>query len=214
MQVLLGFDPGGEDGFGWCIVEDGMTLPLRIRIAGVVDNARDALAAAQQALRDDDRVVAAGVDAPMFWVPAGDRVADRTVRDAVRDLGIPSPWGTVQAVNSLRGACLVQGIMIGELLRGKWCELPISESHPKAFLWLARIASLTVHHENVQLAAIPQLSSPLGLQAMEHQRDAAIAALSAWAMVRHPQGWRDLYLNEAGAYSPLAQPLAYWMLGV
>ena len=92
MQVLLGFDPGGDDGFGWCIVEDGTTLPLRIRVADVVDNARDALAEAQQALRADDRVVAAGVDAPMFWVPAGDRVADRTVRDAVRDLGIPSPW--------------------------------------------------------------------------------------------------------------------------
>jgi hypothetical protein len=214
MQVLLGFDPGGADGFGWCIVEDAATLPLRLRVGGVVGNAREAFAAAEQALQKGDKVVAAGVDAPMFWVTAGDRVADRIVRDAARDLGIPSPWGTVQAVNSLRGACLTQGIMIGDLLRRKWRGLPVSESHPKAFLWLARIASPAVHHGNVQLTAVPQLSSPPGLQAMEHQRDAAIAALSAWAMVRHPQDWRDLYLDEAGAYSPLAQPLAYWMLGV
>ena len=214
MQILLGFDPGGEDGFGWCVVEDGPTLPLRIRVAGVVDNASDALAAAQQILRPGDRVVAAGVDAPLFWVPAGDRVADRTVRDSARDLGLPSPWGTVQKVNSLRGACLVQGIMIGELLRRKWHKLAISEAHPKAFLWLARIASPTRHHLNVELAAIPQLSAPPSMLAVEHHRDAAIAALSAWAMVHHPQGWRDLYVNEAGAYSPLAQPLGYWMLGV
>ena len=214
MRILFGFDPGGEDRFGWCVVEDGPALPLRIRAAGVVDNARDALAAAQQALREGDRVVAAGVDAPMSWVPAGDRVADRTVRDAARDLGLPSPWGTVQAVNSLRGACLVQGIMVGELLRRNWRELVISEAHPKAFLWLARIASPTLHHRNVKLAAIPQLSAPLGMQAMEHHRDAAIAALSAWAMLHHPQGWRDLYVNEAEVYSPLAQPLGYWMLGV
>jgi hypothetical protein len=76
--------------------------------------------------------------------------------------------------------------MIGHLLRQKWHELPISESHPKALLWLAKIASPTVHHGNVLLGAIPLLTAPPGLQAMEHQRDAAISALSAWAMIRRP----------------------------
>jgi hypothetical protein len=104
--------------------------------------------------------------------------------------------------------------MIGVLLRREWQILPLCESHPKAFLWLAGIATPAVHHGSVQLAAIPQLASPPGLQVMEHQRDAAIAALSAWAMVHHPQGWRDLFVDEALAYSPLAQPLGYWMLGV
>jgi hypothetical protein len=105
MQVLLGFDPGDEDGFGWCIVEDTQAPPLRIRVGGVVDNAREAFAAATRALHKDDQVIAAGVDAPMFWVAGGDRAADRTIRDAARVLGIPSPWGTIQTVNSLRGAC-------------------------------------------------------------------------------------------------------------
>src|SRR5437660_360415 len=117
MVVLLGFDPGGEDGFGWSVADDTPALPLTVRATGVVDNARSAVDAAMAQVKQGEHVVAAGIDAPLFWVATGDRTVDRIVRAELRRLGAASPGGTVQAVNSLRGACVVQGMLTGVLLR-------------------------------------------------------------------------------------------------
>jgi hypothetical protein len=107
MGAHLGFDPGGEDGFGWCVADDSPVLPLTLRASGVVDNSRSAVDAAMDHVKKGEPIVAVGIDAPLFWVATGDRNVDRIVRDELRGLGARSPGGTVQAVNSLRGACVV-----------------------------------------------------------------------------------------------------------
>src|SRR5205823_378164 len=127
------------------------------------------------------------------------------------DLGAPSPSGTVQAVNSLRGACLVQGIMTGILLRDAFRSLPITESHPKALLWLLRLANRKKHPSAIPLSFLSQFRATNSADATDHERDAALASLSAWAMLGRALGWRDLYREEQKPYSPIELPLGYWM---
>jgi hypothetical protein len=211
MSVLLGFDPGGEDGFGWCVAGDTPALPLALRATGVVDNARSAVDAALTQVKRGEPAIAVGIDAPLFWVASGDRDVDRIVRAELRSLGARSPGGTVQAVNSLRGACVARGILAGVLLRAALPEALTSESHPKALLWPLRLANRGRHLADITLASLSHffVSASIGVQ--DHERDAAIGALCAWAMFHKPENWRDLYLEEQHPYSPITAPLGYWM---
>lgn len=212
MAVLLGFDPGGEDGYGWCIADYAPDLPLQIRATGVVDNACDALDKTLAHVCAGEQIMAAGIDAPLFWVPSGDRHADELLRKDLRELGAPSPGGTVQAVNSLRGACLVQGVMTGILLRKTLPSLPITESHPKALLWLLGLANRKKHPRNILLSSLPKYLRPANsADIKEHERDAALATLSARAMLNQPAGWRNLFRKEQNLYLPIELPLGYWM---
>ena len=72
-----------------------------------------------------------GIDSPMWWSAGrgGGRLADKRLRDAY---GIPS--GTVQSVHSLRGAVLAGGALFASLMRGKFPDIKVTESHPKALL--------------------------------------------------------------------------------
>jgi hypothetical protein len=211
MGALLGFDPGGEDGFGWSVADDTPTLPLTVRATGVVDNAQGAVDAAMTQVKKGEPVVAAGIDAPLFWVPTGDRNVDRIVRSELRGLGARSPGGTVQAVNSLRGACVVQGMLTGVMLRAAIPEVLITESHPKALLWQLRFANRERHPAGIALVSLSHFSVSASVGTQDHERDAAIGALCAWAMLHKPNGWRDLYLEEHDPYSPITAPLGYWM---
>ena len=65
---------------------------------------------------DLGQIAAAGIDSPLFWVASGDRQADKRVRKGMKLFNAPNVGGTVQRVNSLRGACVVQGIMAAHLL--------------------------------------------------------------------------------------------------
>ena len=115
-------------------------------------------------------------------------------------------------VNSLQGACLVQGMMAGMLLRRGDAHLPISEAHPKALLWLVRIATQELHPSSVTFDLLsPFLVRSAQVQTSEHERDAAIGALSAWAMRRRPEGWEDLARFDEGRMSPLSPAPAFWM---
>ena len=135
---------------------------------------------------------AAGVDAPLFYSRSGARYADTLVRDAIRDAGAPHSAGTVQHPNSLRGACLVQGLLAATELLDRFPCNPISESHPKALVWLDEGAE--------------SLTAP-----SEHERDAVIATLSAWACVSQPDTWCDLRPLEPAPFRPLGGPVSYWM---
>lgn len=212
MQVVLGFDPGGADGFGWCILENGDAPPLRFVDGGVVDHARAAVGAVAASLNEGDVVCGAGIDAPLFWNSSGDRQADRTVRTAVRRAGAPSPGGTVQAVNSLRGACLTQGVMVASLVREHWHDLSLTEAHPKAYLWAVGSARPGTPAGAISLAALPEVQLPPTMHAhnTDHERDAAIAAFCAWAMLHDCAGWRDLAVEESDGFFPVSQPLKYW----
>jgi hypothetical protein len=209
MGVLLGFDPGGLKAFGWCIVEDAERPPLRVLTGGIVDNAQEAVEAVRKHLPHQSDVLAAGIDSPLFWTTS-DRRVDSVLRAEVKTRA-PDAARTVQAVNSLQGACLVQGVLLGQFLRDLWPDLPISESHPKAYLWLKRIANDSRRPGSD--THVPDLSRPpsMGTKSGGHVRDSAIAALSAWAMIHKPPEWRDLFLQEERPYMPIGPPLGYWM---
>jgi hypothetical protein len=192
VSVLLGFDPGGANAFGWCVARDSAQLPLSIVATGIASSARAAVASALAAVPTDETVLAAGIDAPLLWARSGPRNSDRVVRQAIARAGAPHPAGTVQDVNSLRGACIAQGILAALELREAIALLPLTEAHPKALRWLCPEA-----------AAVAAPS--------EHERDAALGALTAWALVHKPAGWCDLYADEVPFYTPLQAPLSYFM---
>lgn len=211
MKVFLGFDPGGEGHFGWavCLDQDDR---LRVIAAGIADHARGAMEQSLKALPKGESVSGAGIDAPMFWVMDGGREADHLVRRAIGLLGATSPGGTVQHFNSLRGACVIQGLLILKLLRLEYPNLPITEAHPKALLWLMGIARRG--HE-------PKLIKPRDIKEIiiegtgfgsEDERDAIIGAFTAQMMVRRKSDWVDL-LKEYEKEPILAgePPIGYWM---
>lgn len=211
MDVLFGFDPGGDDGFGWSVLRFAPDLPLPVLATGIVDNAREAVDAARASLPEGAGVAGCGIDAPLYWISDRARRADEHLRHRLSAAGAPSPGGTVQAPNSLRGACLIQGVLTAVLLRRVWPDVIISESHPKAMLWLMGVAKLGTHHNSVGLGQLPHLVRPHRLGVSDHERDAALSALSAWAAVTSPPSWRNLLLDEVDTFSPIVAPLAYWM---
>jgi hypothetical protein len=111
----------------------------------------------------------------------------------------------------LRGACVVQGMVTAVLLRKALPGVAITESHPKALLWLLRIADRDRHPAGVSLLSLPQFSVPPSAGITDPERDAAIGTLCAWGMFYGPDGWRDLRLEEQDPYSPITPPLGYWM---
>ncbi len=189
---FIGFDPGGAQSFGWAVLE---TTPhgLFLIAGGVVTGAPNAIASASAAVNESP--VAIGIDAPLFWVPEGDRNADLQVRALV--LGAGGHAGTVSHVNSLRGACLVQGVLVARLSHELWPDALLTEAHPKALLQLS--------------AAARQFVSAPDFQAVdEHVRDAALGAYAAHAMVAQTQGWHNLAIQEQAPFFPGGTEVAYW----
>jgi hypothetical protein len=208
-MVLVGLDPGGKNAFGWCVAENVSTLPLRIRAAGVADDVGSALRAIDEA-RAGTEIAAAGIDAPMFWTSSGDRRVDAYVRTTICDLGASS--GTVGHVSSLRGTCLVQGMLAAMMLRERYPKLPVSEAHPKATLWMLREATRQRRASSVTSRDLAKYFETSQQEAAtDHERDAALGALGAWAMAHHATKWRDIRGLDTDAITPLGEPVGYWV---
>lgn len=208
MKVVLGFDPGGDGAFGWAVCQYSAELPLRLLDSSIAPHASAAVTAALS-VKPEAEVVGAGIDSPLFWSLSGDRLVDKRVRRALVRAGCATAAGTVQHVNSLRGACLVQGVLAAHELRQARPSVAISESHPKAALWLLGIAS-----GNRPCSMV----TPTDIRALrfekpwptEHERDAALGALSGWAAVTRPRGWLDLHAAEPSDFAP-AGPIFYYL---
>ena len=135
--LILGFDPGGEGKatspgtFGWCIcsTRNGtLQPPLE---TGLAKNAWDALRQVTEALQRhyptrQPPVLAAGIDAPLFWNPQGKRTVDSYLKQVLKSSSMAN---SVMHINSLPGACLAQGLLLGRHLREIW-DFPITEAHP------------------------------------------------------------------------------------
>ena len=210
--LILGFDPGGEGGaksqggFGWsiCICSNGKLQPDPK--TGLAKNAWDAFLQVNKWLEchnPTEKVLAAGIDAPMFWNREGKRTVDDVLRNQLKANGFPSSklGGTVQQVNSLQGACLVQGALMGNHLHKRWA-LPLTEAHPTALHHLLGCLS-----EPEQKNMVQNLTAGL----VDHELDATLSAVAAWAMIHEPNGWRNLYDEESCPIRPLGTPVGYWM---
>ncbi|UCV18885.1 DUF429 domain-containing protein [Ferribacterium limneticum] len=190
---FIGLDPGGQKSFGWAtlrIGESGTPVALETGVSSSASNALNEASRSGGAMP-----IAVGIDAPLFWVMEGDRSADACIRKLVCAAGGHS--GTVGHVNSLRGACLVQGILAAHQVANLWPSASVTEAHPKALL-------------RVHPAASDFLELYLPNPPTEHERDAALAAFSAWATVAHFSGWRDLLLDETAPFFPSGHVVSYW----
>lgn len=189
VEIFLGFDPGGEGNFGWSICRSEADQFWQIT-AGLADHAEDAVEKVLFHLPHSTvTVVAAGIDAPLFWSRKGNREIDKVVRAASRP-------ANVLEVNSLWGAVLVQGVLLAESLHKHFDTLPITEAHPKALRELLVDLPDMLHHINGE---------------SEHEWDARTAAYAAWAMCRALPGWWDLSSREPNPVLPLGTPVSYWM---
>ena len=207
-DLMLRFDPGGKGNFGWSVcrvVDDSLQPPAR---TGLADHAWDAVAQTRRAIKTgfgagSARVLAAGIDAPLFWTLQGGRTADAAVRQALKETGVPSQklGGKVQHFNSLRGSCVVQGVLLSKLLHDTWA-LKITEAHPKA---LKRLLERSEH------SGVAVMVERLTADLREHRLDATLAAVTAWAMHMRQPGWRDLYQQERCPVQPFDNPVSYWM---
>lgn len=190
MGKYVGFDPGGAGSFGWCVLE-GDHFPLEVRGSGNVDHASQALDAALAVA--GAKVDGIGIDAPLFWRSDGGRRVDQIVRDRMCPFGAAT---TVLSVNSLQGACLVQGVAVALLARQVLPGIPISESHPKAML---RLLGFVPKGKKVSEVSWDSLNNyfigPI-CGVFDHARDAALGALSAYAMTTRLSGWSDIFEDE------------------
>lgn len=210
-DVILGFDPGGDHAFGWCVLEDAPILPLKVLRSGVESHAFAALKAATKTTATED-VKACGIDAPLHYVDNGDREVDKHVRDRIPLRSVAA--GTVQAVNSLQGACLAQGVMVGRLVQTKCLDIHVTEAHPKAVLWLLGIATAARRPSSIALQHLTQWLTPLNVTVghSEHERDAALSALTAWAMHHNAQGWKNIGSLDSGSHRhDLLTAPQYWI---
>ena len=172
----------------------------RLRAAGSACHAENAVAAACAKLETGDRVIAAGIDSPMYWTPSGLREAEAIVRDAMRSRGAPNVGGTVQHPNSLRGAVVVQGPTTAILLRQRFPGMPITEAHPKALVWLVRIATISRQPRDLVPASTPAVIQLL-IFIRTRARCCACSVVGAFDGIS--QGW----LGESRGAR--AQPIVY-----
>lgn len=197
-MIFAGFDPGGENAFGWAVLTLN-NCQLKLDSSGTCSYALSALEALSNALRGR-KPKAIGIDAPLHWVASGDREADKIVRGLVREAkGMPS---TVNHVNSLRGACIVQGVLIAHLTQLRWEKEKtlVTEAHPKALLQVSSSARKWANRLKLQ-------NKP------EHERDAALAAYCAhaFAFTKKSRNWRNLVSpNEQELFFPSGKEAAYF----
>lgn len=189
---FVGFDPGGQKAFGWAVLDISAGSPSLLR-SGVVSTVPQAIIEAEPDFNCP--VAGVGIDAPLFWVPAGDRKADAHVRRRVIAAGGSS--GTVSSINSLQGACLVQGVLAAKAAAATWPNALITEAHPKALLRLDGAAQEFVERHVHRTVA-------------EHERDAALAAFAAWCAVVRQPGWKNLVRLENESFFPGGNAVDYW----
>jgi hypothetical protein len=210
MDIVLGYDPGGAAQFGWAALEYSNALPLRVRATAVANHAQQAVEDSLRVVSGGDRVVAAGIDSPLYWTASGVRESDRRVRDIIRRAGArSSAGGTVQHPNCLQGACVVQGPTAAMLLRRELPGLPLTESHPKALLWALGLAIESRRPAAITLSDLGNMIVG-SAGATEHERDAVLGGYAAWCMVAQTEGWSDLVPTESDPLFFTSEPVNYW----
>jgi predicted nuclease with RNAse H fold len=151
-----GADPGGKSQFGVAALDNNGLF--KTWLCSSVDEALAKIA----------EPTGIGIDSPLWWSSGegGGRFADSWLRRTYRI----AP-GTVQSVNSLKGAAVVQGVTLALRLRRSDPSIPITESHPKALIvalklpnWEAICGRFGLHGSEPKT---------------EHERDAVLSAVAA-----------------------------------
>jgi predicted nuclease with RNAse H fold len=161
-KIWIGVDPGGVRNFGLTILKvDGSCLTCSL---DYVDQAIDVIREHVQSTPSG-----IGVDAPLWWSSgsAGLRKADKWIRDEYH-----LPNRNVQAVNSLWGSVLAQGMMFVMRIREAFPLVNVTETHPKAVL-VALGPEYWRKYFEVLPTRVTVDTKP------DHERDAIISAVAA-----------------------------------
>ncbi len=172
-MVWVGFDPGGMSAFGAAIITDEKL------VEPIVVHCVDEALVKFRTWAKLHKIKAVGIDAPMWWStgPKGDRRVDEVLRT---QYGIP--YGTIQAVNSLRGAAIAQGALLAKMIQDEFPETKITETHPKALLMAYNEKRFADEgFENIDRLKGEIELKPIRLpdKSEDHKRDALISALAA-----------------------------------
>jgi hypothetical protein len=91
-------------------------------------------------------------------------------------------------------------------------NIRITESHPKALLWLLGYASCAREVRNISIADLGDRVFGIGMlmEPSDHKRDAVLGAITAHAMVTGQKDWRNLRIDERDAFEPVSR-VEYWM---
>jgi predicted nuclease with RNAse H fold len=192
-MAWFGADPGGVNNFGLAVLhEDGH---FETECCSSVDDAVNWIKQPE----------AVGIDCPLWWSSAagGGRSVDAWLR---RTYDIHP--GTVQSVNRLRGAVVVQGVLLAMRLRIRSPSLPITEAHPKALLKALKLDGAPW----ASIAEQFELKGSDPRHRSEHERDALLSAVAAREGMR--QTWRDLSFDRCTSELDPKQlwfgPVSYW----
>jgi len=204
-MTWFGADPGGANAFGVALLRANGSFESEV--VSCADGAMKWL------YERAETILAAGIDAPLWWSSGknGERNADLFVRGRLHEVGATEVGGTVQSANSLRGAVLIQGVLLATALRRQWRELPITEAHPKALL-------KTIWPQAPKGASLwDEIARCYGLRAAqlnsEHERGALLAAVAA--REGYQRKWtRDLARERSQSEQDPASlpwgPVSYW----
>jgi predicted nuclease with RNAse H fold len=210
--MFAGFDPGGKGAFGCCLLDgkDPERSP-RVHAAAVFADPADAL---EWAGREGGggSIMAAGIDAPLHWVATRNwRPVDQLLRDALRNRAARR---SVLHLNSLWGACAIQGIVLARLLQDRYPTVRVTEAHPKVARTILRRDDRRLVIDLAKEAVRSADRRDVG----HHLRDAVLAAYAAWVMHERGDGWngwrniRSAAGSDADAVvDPLERPAEYWM---
>jgi hypothetical protein len=180
-NVYLGFDPGGDRGFGVALLRGTYA---RAATVSAVSEAID------WALKQcgTDQPIAAGIDTLLHWSdgPGGWRPADQKLRVAY-----PGVRSSILSSNGLYGSMGIGGMALALRLREQWPMIRLNETHPKVLGFALRHSR---HTDLDPRAAIAWLSQYAVLDLTSivtgHELD---AILSAWATREGlSHGWCDL----------------------
>jgi predicted nuclease with RNAse H fold len=186
----MGVDPGDEGNFGLAILKSDDTCYTCT--VDYVDAAVDAIRGHVHSLP-----AGIGVDAPLWWSSgrSGLRKADQWIRDKY---GLHPRH--VQAVNSLWGSVLAQGMMFVARMREVFPDVKVTETHPKAVL-----AALGEDPWRAHFNAIPTSLTLDGKP--DHERDAVISAIAA------REGFEGRWTKDLvdDRYPSEQNPSAHWL---
>jgi predicted nuclease with RNAse H fold len=165
-SIWIGCDPGGKNSFGIAVIDSNRGITTKT--VGFVQEAREVILDACRG--EEKHVKGLGVDAPLWWSsgPSADRRADQRIRNKYRPIGVKP--GSVQAVNSLRGAAIAQGLLIVAELRKEFPVLKVTESNPKVQIQILGDGKVQRYFSAID---------PEYKVASEHERDALVAAIAA-----------------------------------
>ena len=191
-RFWVGADPGGALNFGIAVVtSDGGCTSLTVNY---VDEAIEAVRS-----RVGTTLGGVGVDAPLWWSsgPSGLRRADSWIRERY---GLHSRH--VQAVNSMWGSVLAQGMMFVTRIRDAFPGVSVTETHPKAML----VESLRGKWIEAYQACRPDVtldSKP------DHRRDAIVSAVAA--REGFEGRWRRDLTKDPARWQSEQDPSRHWL---